>query len=223
MGRNITLIVLRAAPFTRRSNAVRTTVASTMLLLMLCVTPPRASELKQETLQAWDAYVQTVNLAMEERAAGRNTFLWVDESPDRRRRVRGGEMLVECYGPNKVPHGLIHHVVGALYLPGVTVDHVGWVLSDFDRYQDFYRLLVVKSKVLERTEDHEEVSLLMIQKAFGVTAAVETDDDVHIKKVDASRVYSLSNSVRVQEIADYGQSSEHPFPEDRRPGYVCNS
>jgi hypothetical protein len=29
-----------------------------------------------------------------------------------------------------------------------------------------------------------------------------------------------ANSVRLEEIANYGQASEHSFPEARRPGYV---
>jgi hypothetical protein len=30
----------------------------------------------------------------------------------------------------------------------------------------------------------------------------------------------VSNAVRVQEIADFGQPNEHPYPEDQRPGYI---
>jgi hypothetical protein len=220
MRQNIIMLALRAAQFAQRPHAVRSTAASTMLLLVLGLTLSDASEPKQGTLQAWEAYVQTVNMAIEERAAGRSPFLWVDQSPDLIRRVRGGEMLVESHDPHKAPKGLIHDVVGAMFIPNVTLDQVSWVLNDFDRYQDFYRPLVVKSKLLERTDDHEKVTLLMMQKVFGVTAAVETDDEIQIMKLDANRVYSLSNAVRVQEIADYGQPSEHPFAEDRRPGYV---
>jgi hypothetical protein len=36
-------------------------------------------------------------------------------------------------------------------------------------------------------------------------------------------VYILTDTKRVREIADYGQNSEHPFSEDRRPGYVWRS
>jgi len=78
---------------------------------------------------------------------------------------------------------------------------------------------VVKSKVLERTDNSEKVTLLMMQKAFGVTAAVETDDEIHIMKLDASRVYSLSVSTHVQEIVDYGRPGGHLLSEDRGPGY----
>jgi polyphosphate kinase 2 (PPK2 family) len=50
----------------------------TILLLLLGAALSDAEELKQATLQAWDAYVQTVNSTMEERATDRSPFLSVD-------------------------------------------------------------------------------------------------------------------------------------------------
>jgi hypothetical protein len=60
----------------------------------------------------------------------------------------------------------------------------------------------------------------MMQKAFSMAAAVEIDDDIHITKVDANKMYSLSSSVRVQEVANYGRQDEQLLPEGRGPGYV---
>jgi hypothetical protein len=59
---------------------------------------------------------------------------------------------------------------------------------------------------------------LMTQKAFSLTAAVETDNEVNITRLDASQVYSTSTAVRVQEIANYGRRDERPLPEGRGPG-----
>jgi hypothetical protein len=160
---------------------------------------------------------------MEERASGQSPFLWVDEKPDRVQRVRAGEVLVapvDSDNPHTVPHGLIHHWIGAMFLPNTNLDDVMRVLDNYDRYKDFYKPIVVRSKLVERTDDHEKVTLLMVQKAFSVTAAVETDNEVRVVRPDANRAYSLSNSVRVQEIADYGQPREHALPEGQGPGYV---
>jgi len=60
----------------------------------------------------------------------------------------------------------------------------------------------------------------MMQKTFSVTAAVETENEVRIVRLDANRGYSISHSVRVQEIADYGQPLEHALPEGQGSGYV---
>jgi hypothetical protein len=186
---------------------VKTRTVRAMLSVLLAPALSQATELKQQTVQAWEAYVRDANTRMEGRASGQSPFLWVDEKPERVQRVRAGEILVapaESDNPRKVPHGLIHDWIGAMFLPNAKLEDVMRVLGDYDRYKDFYKPLVVKSKLLERTDDHEKVTLLMMQKAFSVTAAVETENEVRIVRPDSSRAYSLSNSIRVQEIADCG-------------------
>ena len=68
--------------------------------------------------------------------------------------------------PHRVPDGLIHDWIGATFLLNVKLDDVMQVLDDYDRYKDFYKPMVVKSKLLERTDDHEKITLLMVQKLF---------------------------------------------------------
>jgi hypothetical protein len=202
---------------------VRSRPVLAMLFLLLAPALSNATELKQETLQAWDAYVRAAKLLMEQRASGQRPFLWLDEKPDRVQRVRGGEVLVapvDSDSPHKVPRGLIHDWVGTVFLPKAKLDDVMGVLDDYERYKDFYRPMVVRSRLLEQTPNYEKVTLMMMQKALSVTAAVETDNEVHIVRLGADRAYSLSTSVRVQEIADYGQPSEHALPEGQGPGYV---
>ena len=94
------------------------------------------------------------------------------------------------------------------------------VLDDYKHYTDIYRPMVVKADVIEQANDYKKVGLLMVQKALSVTGAVEADDEVRIAQVGADRIYSLSTSIRVQEIADYGEPSQHALPEDHGPGYV---
>jgi hypothetical protein len=194
-----------------------------MLFLLFAPALSNAAELKPETLQAWDAYVRAAKLRMEERASGHVPFLWVDEDRSLAPRLRAGEIPVEPVdgeSPHTVPHGLIHDWVGAVFVPKAKLDNVLGVLGDYERYKDIYRPLVVKSRLLERTHDHAKVTLLVVQKSYSVTGAVETDSDIQIARVGADRVYSMSTSVRVQAIADYGQPGEHALPEDHGPGYV---
>ena len=202
------------------SSTMRTRTVLAILLLLLGVAPSDAAELKQDTLQAWDAYIRTTNLTVVDRGSRDKPFLWVDESPDLARRVRAGEVLVASHDLRKVPHGLIHHWIGAMFIPNATLNEVTRVLDDYDRYADFYRPIVAKSKLVERTDDCDKVTILMTQRAFSVTAAVETDNEVRTVKLDSNRIYSLSRSVRVQEIANYGRQDEHLLLEDHGPGYV---
>jgi hypothetical protein len=222
-GRNIPMLASLFARLVRRPREVKSRAELAVLFLLLAPALSNAIDLKPETLQAWNAYVHAAKVRMEERASGQRPFLWVDENRDLLQRVRGGEVLVgpvDSGSPHTVPRGLIHDWIGAVFVPKAKRDDAMGVLDDYERYKDFYRPMVVKSKLLARTPNHEKVTLLMLQKAYSVTAAVETDNEVDIVRLDADRAYSFSTSVRVQEIADYGGPSEHALPEGDGPGYI---
>ncbi|MFZ0962582.1 MAG: hypothetical protein WAO35_16930 [Terriglobia bacterium] len=221
--RDIPVLASLFARSVRRPREVRSTPGLAILFLLVAPALSSAVELKPETLRAWDAYVGAAKARMEKRASGQAPFLWVDDERDLAQRVRAGEVLVgpaNGDSPHPAPHGLIHDWIGAVFIPKAHLDDVMAVLDDYGHYPDFYKPMVAKSRLLEKTPDHEKVTLLMVQKAYGVTGAVETDDQIRIARLDAHRAYSWSISVRVQEIAGYGQSSERLLPEDRGPGYV---
>jgi hypothetical protein len=189
-------------------------------LILSAVTISKAVELRPPTLEAWNAYVRSVTSSMKQRAKGDQSFLWVDESPDLKKQVIAGEVVVAPREHAKISNGLIHHWLGAIFFPGATLDQVTAVLDDYDHYKDMYTPMIVKSKLIEQTDHSKKVNLLLVGKAVGVIGAVDTDDDIQIVKVDSDRCYSVSNSARAQEISDYGKPSEHLLPQDQGPGYV---
>jgi hypothetical protein len=199
---------------------MRTETPSAILILLLSVALSKAAEPKRDTLRVWDDYIGSVNTSVAERNAGSRPFLWVDESSERQRRVHNGELVITNHDPRKVPQGLIHHWIGVMFVPNVSLDQVMRVLNSYDRYSEMYKPLIRKTSVVERDGDTVKLNVLAVQKAFSVTAAVDTDEEIRIARPDPDRVCITANSVRIQEIADYGQPNEHAFPEARRPGYV---
>lgn len=127
------------------------------LVAVMVAPAPRlihGAELKPETLQAWNQYVRSADSRMGERLDPGHQFLWTDESPDRSARLRLGEILVEPMarsGTRRAPDGLIHHWVGALFIPDATLESVLDVAHDYDHYKDIYRPKVVDSKLLTGT------------------------------------------------------------------------
>lgn len=203
-----------------RGLAMKIRTGLMILLLLLSATFTQAAQPKQDALRAWDNYIGSVNTSVAERNAGRRPFLSVDESSEMLRRVQNGELVVTKHDPRKVPQGLIHHWIGVMFVPNVSLDQVMQVLNSYDRYSDIYKPLIRKTSVIEQAGDTVKLNVLAVQKALSVTAAVETDEEIQIARPAPSRVSITANSVRIQEIADYGQPSEHAFPEDRTPGYV---
>jgi hypothetical protein len=194
-----------------------------VLSLLLMVSPSRANELMPETVKAWDQYVQSVNAQFRERVNRDGHLLRVEEAPDRLATLMQGQILAEPVAGNgheKVPHGLIHDWYGAVFVPGATVQDVLFVLDDYDRYQEFYRPTVIDSKLLERTEDNEKFSMLMLSKVLFVTVALDAQYESHLTCLDEKRCYIVSHSVRTQQIKDYGRSNERTLPPDEGDGYL---
>ena len=105
-------------------------VRPTILLLIATVVFPihaDAATLKPETVADWEGYLHTVRTALDGRARPGGTFLWVDEAPERLAKVHEGEIVVAPAPgriPMKVDGGLIHHWIGAAFLPNVKVGDI---------------------------------------------------------------------------------------------------
>jgi hypothetical protein len=199
---------------------MRILTLSAILFLLLSVDLSNAAEPKRETIRAWDDYIASVNASVAERNAGGKPFLWVDDSPETLQRVQNGRLAITDHDPRKVPQGLIHHWVGVMFVPNVSLDQVMAVLNSYDRYSDIYKPLIRKASVIEEDGDTVKLNVIAAQKAFSVTGAVDTDEEIRTARPAPDRVCITANSVRMQEIANYGQPTEHVFPEDRRPGFV---
>lgn len=107
---------------------------------------------------------------------------------------------------------MIHHWVGAMFVPNTTLDQVMSVLENNGRYSEIYKPLLRDSSVLERMDGDIRLNVVAVQKAFSVTAAVATDDHVHIARLDPKRLYITCNALHVQEIADYWRPASTHFP-----------
>jgi hypothetical protein len=190
-----------------------------LLAALLLPAQSHAADLKSETVAAWDDYIQTVNAALIERARPGGHFLWADEESNRMTRVFNGEIVVApAPGPNprKVPGGLIHHWIAAAFLPNVKIDDVLEVTEDYDRYQEFYRPLVIAS----RGGLGDAFSMRMMNKAFLLKTMFDADFKPSDMRVDEGRFYSFTKSTRMQEIENFGEPGERRLPEGKGAGYI---
>jgi hypothetical protein len=193
----------------------------TWVTLLLASSPSYGNELKEPTLDAWNAYIQKADSQMEARAHG--NFLWVDEAPDRLESVRAGNILVSPVGPHiprTVPSGLIHDWMGAAFLPGVTLAQVLSVVRDYDHYKEFYKPTVVESKALGTDGDCDKYSMLLVNKEAVASTAVEVQNEACYHQLEEQRSYSIAYSTRVQEIHHYGHPDAEELPADHGNGYI---
>lgn len=196
------------------------------LLLIATVIFPMcagAATLKPETVADWEDYLYTVSSALEHRCRPGGTFLWVDEVPERLAKVREGEILVAPAPgriPMKVEGGLIHHWIGAAFLPKAKVNDILNVIRDYDRYKDFYPPSVIESKVLVRDDFDEKFTMQLVNHEFFAKMALDADYRVMNVQLDHDRFYSVARTTRVQQLENYGQPREHMMPEGQGGGYI---
>lgn len=186
----------------------------------LIALPVWSAELKKETVEAWDQYLQVEKTRMVDRA--QSHFLWADESQDRLRRVRAGEVVVAPVGhtPEGVPGGLIHHWVGAAFVQGAELDDVIRVVRDYDRYTEFYKPSVVDAKTISRKQEEDRFDVVVLDKAMFKKRAIDSEYESRFTQVEPGKVYSFAATTHVQEIADLTEGNPRKIPESESSGYI---
>ncbi len=191
----------------------RPSIAATFILLAAGAS--RGAELKRETLDAWNQYLVSANASMQERARGH--FLWIDEAADLRARVHNGEVVVSPLGhtPHAVRAGLIHHWIGAAFIPGARIDDVIAVVRNYNRYAEFYKPSVIDAKTLSQKTSEDRFSVVMVDKAMFMRRALDSDYQSRFVQVDGRKWYSVAETTRVQEL-----SAEGRIPDGEGSGYI---
>jgi hypothetical protein len=183
----------------------------------------RGAELKPETMLAWNQYVLSADSHMHERLDPGHQFLWTDESPDRSARLRRGEILVAPMtglGTRRVPDGLIHHWVGALFIPDATLESVLSVAHDYDHYKEMFRPKVVDSKLIACEDGQQKYSVLWLNNVLFVNAALKSQYEARDFPVDQRRSYNIAHVISAQEIGSYGEKDERVLPPGQGNGFI---
>jgi hypothetical protein len=179
-------------------------------------------QLRPQTLEAFDAYVDTAEKAMESTLGGDEPFLWSDSSPQRSQQVRAGSVLAEFWTgrePVKVPNGLIHDWIGAAFIPGTTVADVLKVIQDYDNHKNIYQPEVIASKLVSRRGNDFQIYLRLLKKKI-MTVVLDTDHDVNYRCLDRTRWTCRSHTTRIAEVQDAGGAQEKVLPPDTGHGFL---
>lgn len=189
--------------------------AVSLLLIILLPALSGAAELQPETLAAWTHYIEQVKTRMNSRLDPGSHFLWVDEEPDRARRVRSGKILVAPVngrGRNEAPNGLIHDWIGAAFFPDATIEKVFATTNEYACYKDFYKPTIIDSTLLSRDGAESSFSMRWQKKALFVTVVMDADFKAYCLPTNEKSRYGFVWSTRIQEIMNYGQASEIKLP-----------
>ena len=187
-----------------------------------------AAELKEETLAAWQRYVEATERRMARELGDGDRFLVLDFHDDGeplRREALAGQPVIwrtetrDDEGESiAVPKGRIHHWHGAILIPNADVDHVvdglQYAVPPHELQND-----VLESRVLWRDGDRLGTFLKVSRKAI-VTMHYNTEHVAEYVRPGGGRAWSRSESTRIAELEDFGSPDEREKPVGNDRGFL---
>ena len=199
-----------------------------VVLVALGVAGAAAAELHDETVAAWNRYIEATEQRIANELADGDRFLVLDfaEDPDAaRERLLAGEVRVEQMETRaadgeriRVPKGTIHHWRGSVLIPGVALEEVlhGLIeqIDPADLQDDG-----VESRVIERDGDRLHLFLRIRRRQF-VTADYNTEHVAVYARHGPDAASSRSTAIRIAELEDVGSPNEREKPIGRDRGFL---
>jgi hypothetical protein len=186
--------------------------------------PPALVQLKAGTVDAFDRYVRLTDSRNAAELKELTRLLWIDTLPENARAagyaaLKHGEVKMQKLETREndtaiqPPAGLIHHWVGAIFIPSATLQDVLAVLQDYNRHSEYYAPDVERSKLESRDGDHFR-AFLRFRRHKVITVVLDTEHDVRYFHDSVSRAHSRSSAVRIAQVENPGKSDER----ERTPG-----
>ncbi len=196
-----------------------------VILVVLLTSAVAAADLQPNTVAAFDRYVRATEGLMAVEPFLRIDGLNEAEREETLAEVRRGEVYIERLStreagkPIDVPGGLIHHWLGAVFVPDATLDQALDLLQDYDRHADIYRPAIARSKLVSRNGDVFRMDLRFYMKKV-ITVVVNTENEARFMRLGPGRAQSRIYSLRIAEVADPGTPQEREHPVGRDGGYL---
>jgi hypothetical protein len=112
---------------------------------------------------------------------------------------------------------LIHHWLGAIFVPGVTASSLIRAIQDYDHHSKYFKE-VEQSKLVSHDGETFKIFLRLMRKKV-VTVHYNTDHTVVYRVHDNSRISSRSFTTKIAELESAGSASEKEKPVGVDSGY----
>jgi hypothetical protein len=197
------------------------------LLLLLISRVAQPAQLKQQTVDEWNRYILATQAQIDKRVSGQTPFLWLDSMPDGSSRARNGEIVVapfEEHTPKHVSGGLVHHWIGAAFIPGAKMKDALIVVRDYSQYKDFYAPTVIASALTTKKPppigEADRFVLRLRNQSLVSKAALDATYTATYVRLDPKRTYVVAHTTQVQEIDHFGEASQRTLPPGEGNGYI---
>lgn len=205
-------------------------LATTTAALLALTDPAAAADLQAKTAEAFDRYVRLTEARLDRELRGEVPFLIVDrldgaERTDANARLARGEVFVRALETRDegraidIPDGLRHHWIGAIVIPGASVEQVARLMQGYDAYAEVYRPNVRRSKTIAHDGDRYTASLQLYMKKV-ISVVLNTDNDVRYLAVSPGRMQVRSYATRIAEVEDPESVNAREKPVGHDSGFL---
>jgi hypothetical protein len=207
------------------------TILLAILFLGMQTPEVMSAELKPKTVEAFDRYVRLTEARINWEVSQTEKFLYLDELPPPRRAevlaaLKRGEIFMErlqtldASGQKmEAPEAIIHHWLGAVFVPGASLPQTMALVQDYNHHQDIYKPEVVGSRLIGHTGNDFQIYYRLRKKKV-ITVTLNTFHDVHYFPIDSTRCYSRSYSTKIAEVANADTPNEREKPVGHDGGFL---
>jgi putative flippase GtrA len=170
---------------------------------------------------AWHQYQAQVEKKFPSSATKTGTFFAHDalgQSGWRQEVTRGAVNMIKVE-PASVSDAKIHHWVGAVFVPGITLDRLLSTLKENAGNESRFYDDVVQSRLLSRDGDRMNV-FMKLRRTSIITVTYNTEHQVEYTRLSPTRASARSVATRIAELADAGTPKERERPADDDSGFL---
>ena len=192
-------------------------------MLVLPLVAQAAVKLDPAAVVAWDEYIRNAEARAQQRLQPGNRFLWIEESSDLLAKVKRGEIVavpMNAQGPRKVPSGLVHHWIGAVFIPNATLAETRQVLRDYGNYKQYFPDNVLEAKAIEIGTLTDRSSLVLRSQSYYQKSALDAEYESNYVPLDEHHLFSTTRTTHIQEVRGYGSSTPRILNEGEGSGVI---
>jgi putative flippase GtrA len=175
------------------------------------------------TITGWQTYEAQIDGRYAEAAtAPPDRFFALDRNGQAgrwRNAVLGGEQPMIKVEAASVPDGKIHHWIGAIFVPGITVASLVDRLEQNAGRESQSYADVLASRLLERDGDRLRV-FMKLRRTNLITVHYNTEHAVEYRRLGSDRATARSVATKIAELADVGTPREREKSADDDNGFL---
>lgn len=193
----------------------------TALVLFTMASPAEAGP-SAATLAGWRTYEAQIDARYNAAATAANAFFALDRETQARGwrdTVLRGQPVLSKVDPAEIEDGKIHHWIGAIFVPGVTVQAVVDRIQQNAGHESEHYEDVLVSRLIERNGDRLQI-FMKLRRTNLITVTYNTEHRVEYKRIGNTRASARSVATKIAELGNVGTPQEHEKSPDDDNGFL---